>query len=336
MSPRYLGERIVIFIVTVVISMTVVFMVPRLAPGDPLGDIFVRMSRMGGSATSQALIEDYRQRFGLDESMSEQYVAYVRQLARGDLGYSITNFPTRVSDKVRAALPWTVGLLTLTTLISWLLGTLLGAAVGWAGERSRGLRGIMPIALVLYTTPYYILAIILIYLLAFRWSAFPLAGAYSPGAERELSLHFIGDVIRHGTLPALSIILVSLGWWILSMRSLIIAEQGQDYIVWAESKGLKPGRIFWAYAFRNALLPQATGLALSIGNIVSGALITEVIFGYPGLGFLIYNSIKQFDYPVIQGSVLLIVISVAAANFIIDMVYPLIDPRIRTGGSRSS
>lgn len=336
MSPRYLGERIVIFIVTVVISMTVVFMVPRLAPGDPLGDIFVRMSRMGGSATSQALIEDYRQRFGLDESMSEQYVAYVRQVARGDLGYSITNFPTRVSDKVRAALPWTVGLLTLTTLISWLLGTLLGAAVGWAGERSRGLRGIMPIALVLYTTPYYILAIILIYLLAFRWSAFPLAGAYSPGAERELSLHFIGDVIRHGTLPALSIILVSLGWWILSMRSLIIAEQGQDYIVWAESKGLKPGRIFWAYAFRNALLPQATGLALSIGNIVSGALITEVIFGYPGLGFLIYNSIKQFDYPVIQGSVLLIVISVAAANFIIDMVYPLIDPRIRTGGSRSS
>lgn len=336
MSGRYLGERIVIFVATVVISMTVVFMVPRLAPGDPLGDIFVRMSRMGGSATSQALIEDYRVRFGLDKSMAEQYLAYVKQLARGDLGYSITNFPTRVSDKVESALPWTVGLLTLTTLISWLLGTLLGAAVGWSGGRSRGLRGLVPIALLLYTTPYYILAIILTYLFAFQWRAFPLAGAYSPGANPQLSFDFVRDVVRHGTLPALSIILVSLGWWFLSMRSLIVAEQGQDYILWAEAKGLGTRRIFWAYGFRNALLPQTTGLALSFGNIVSGALITEVIYGYPGLGYLIYNSIKQFDYPVIQGSVLLIVVCTAAANLIIDMVYPLIDPRIRAGGSRST
>lgn len=336
MSGRYLGERVIIFIATVVISMTVVFMVPRLAPGDPLGDIFVRMSRMGGSATSQALIEEYRVRFGLDKSMPVQYWAYVRQLAQGDLGYSITNFPTRVSDKVTEALPWTIGLLTLTTLISWLLGTLLGAAVGWAGDRSRGLRSLVPIALVLYTTPYYILAIILTYILAFRWTAFPLAGAYSPGAKREFSLEFAGDVIMHGTLPALSIVLVSLGWWFLSMRSLIIAEQGEDYILWAEAKGLPRRRIFWAYAFRNALLPQATGLALSLGNIVGGALITEVIFGYPGLGYLIYNSIKQFDYPVIQGSVLLIVISVAAANLAIDLIYPLIDPRIRSGSSERS
>ncbi len=336
MSARYLGERFVIFVATVVISMTVVFLVPRLSPGDPLGDIFVRMSRMGGSASSQALIEDYKQRFGLDDSMAKQYVAYVKQLGRGDLGYSITNFPTRVSDKVKDALPWTIGLLTLTTLISWLLGTFLGAIVGWTGGRSKGLRGLVPIALVLYTTPYYILAIILTYLFAFQWTLFPLAGAYSPGAKRELSLEFAGDVIRHGTLPALSIILVSLGWWFLSMRSLIVSEQGEDYILWAEAKGLPSGRIFWAYAFRNALLPQATGLALSLGNIVGGALITEVIFGYPGLGYLIYNSIKQFDYPVIQGSVLLIVISVAAANLIIDLLYPLIDPRIRAGGSGRS
>jgi peptide/nickel transport system permease protein len=336
MSGRYLGERLIIFIATVVISMTVVFMVPRLAPGDPLGEIFVRMSRVGASASSQALIEEYRQRFGLDESMIKQYWAYVKQLAQGDLGYSITNFPTRVSDKVEAALPYTVGLLTLTTLLSWLLGTLLGAAVGWSGDRQRGLRGLVPMALLFYTTPYYILAIILIYVFAFRLELLPLAGAFSPGIERTFSLDFIWDVIKHGTLPALSIILSSLGWWILSMRSLIVAEQGQDYILWAEAKGLQRGRIFWAYAFRNALLPQATGLALSLGGIVSGALITEVIFGYPGLGFLIYNSIKQFDYPVIQGAVLLIILSVAAANLIIDLLYPLIDPRIRAGGSRST
>lgn len=336
MSGRYFGERIIIFVATIVISMTVVFLLPRLAPGDPLGELFVKMSQMGASASNEALIAEYRVKFGLDESMAQQYVSYVDQLAHGDLGYSITNFPTRVSDKVRAALPWTIGLLTLTTLISWLLGTLLGAAVGWAGDRRPGLRSLVPVALVLYTTPYYILAIILIYVLAFRWTAFPLGGAYSPGIEREFSVAFVEDVIRHGMLPALSIILVSLGWWILSMRSLIVAEQGQDYILWAEAKGLQPGRIFWAYAFRNALLPQATGLALSIGNIVSGALITEVIFGYPGLGYLIYNSIRNFDYPVIQGSILLVVIAVAAANLVIDMLYPLIDPRIRTGGSRST
>lgn len=336
MSGRYLGERIVIFIATVVISLTVVFAVPRLAPGDPLGAISVRMSQMGASASSQALLEEYRARFGLDQSMVRQYFAYIEQLLRGDLGYSITNFPTRVSDKVADALPWTIGLLALTTLISWTLGTLLGAAVGWAGDRNPGLRGLVPVALVLYVTPYYILAIILIYLFAFRWSVLPFAGAYSPGVERTLSWEFVGDVIRHGTLPALSIILVSLGWWILSMRSLIVAEQGQDYILWAEAKGLKPGRVFWAYGFRNALLPQATGLALSIGNIVSGALITEVIFAYPGLGYLIYNSIRNFDYPVIQGAVLLVVIATATANLVIDMLYPLIDPRIRAGGSGST
>ena len=336
MSASYLGQRLVIFAATIIISMSIVFLVPRLAPGDPLGDIFVRMARQGASATNQAMIDEYRLRFGLDESMAGQYWAYVRQLAHGDLGYSITNFPTRVSDKVQAALPWTIGLLTLTTLISWTIGTLLGAAVGWMGDRSRTLRGLVPIALLFYTTPYYILAIILIYIFGAQLAILPYFGAYSAGATRELSLGFAYDVVKHGTLPALSIILVSLGWWILSMRSLIVAEEGQDYILWAEAKGLKPGRIFWRYAFRNALLPQATGLALSLGSIVSGALITEALFGYPGIGFLIFNSIKQFDYPVIQGSVLLIILTVAGANLIIDLLYPLIDPRIRAGGSRSS
>jgi peptide/nickel transport system permease protein len=141
------------------------------------------------------------------------------------------------------------------------------------------------------------------------------------------------DVLRHAALPALSIVLVSLGWWFLSMRSLVVSVKGEDYITWAEAKGLPPGRIFWAYAFRNALLPQATGLALSLGQIVGGALITETIFAYPGLGFLIYNSIKSLDFPVIQGGILLIIISVAVANFLIDLAYPLIDPRIRYGSS---
>ena len=334
-SVGYLGERLVTFFATVVISVTVVFFAPRLVPGDPLGAIFNQLAGVGGtSGISEELAQDFRRRFGLDKSLGAQYVAYLGDLARGDLGYSIQNYPSRVSTLIWNAVPWTVGLLGITTLISWVLGSILGAVVGWSGGRSRFLQALVPFALVLYTTPYFILAILLIYLLSFYWPIFPLpGGGYSVGADPGWSWDFIADVIQHGALPALSIVLVSLGWWFLSMRSLIISEQGQDHILWAEAKGLPRRRIFWAYAFRNALLPQTTGLALSIGNIVGGALITEVIFAYPGLGYLVYNAIRQSDFPVVQGTVLLLVVSTAGANLILDLVNPLIDPRIRAARS---
>jgi peptide/nickel transport system permease protein len=216
------------------------------------------------------------------------------------------------------------------------LGSVLGGIVGWAGKRSPLLQALVPIALVLYTIPYYILAIVLVFLLAFYWPIFPLTGAYTIGTQLTLTPAFVLDIARHAVLPALSIVLVSLGWWFLSMRSLIVSIKGEDYITWAEAKGLPRKRIFWAYAFRNALLPQATGLALSLGHIVSGALVTETIFGYPGLGYLIFNSIKTLDFPVIQGSIMLIIVSVAVVNFILDLVYPLIDPRIRYGAAGRS
>jgi peptide/nickel transport system permease protein len=270
-------------------------------------------------------------RFGLDKSLPEQYFSYLRQLAQGDLGYSISSFPTRVGDLLGESLPWTIGLLLVTTVMSWVLGSVIGALVGWSGGRSKPLQALVPIALVLYTTPYYILAILLVFLLAYLWPIFPLAGAYTVGLRPELTPSFALDVIHHAMLPALSIILVSLGWWFLSMRSLIVSQRGEDYILWAEAKGLPRSRIFWAYAFRNALLPQVTGLALSLGNIVAGALITETIFGYPGIGWLVYNSIKGLDFPVIQGCILLVIVSVASANFLLDLAYPLIDPRIRHG-----
>lgn len=332
----YLAERVVIFVATIAISLTVVFFVPRLVPGDPLGAINLKLAQMGASMNSQAILEDYTRRFGLDKPLPEQYLSYLRELARGNLGYSIANFPTNVGDLLRDAIPWTVGLLLLTTLISWIVGSIIGGIVGWSGGRSPLLQALVPIALVLYTTPYYILAIVLVFLLAFTWPIFPLSGAYSPGVQPALSPGFAVDVLQHAALPALSIVLVSLGWWFLSMRSLIVSVKGEDYILWAEAKGLPRRRIFWAYAFRNALLPQATGLALSLGHIVGGALITETIFAYPGLGYLIYNSIKSLDFPVIQGSILLVIVSVAVANFLLDLAYPFIDPRIRYGaGGRS-
>jgi len=326
---RYLLERFVIFLATIIVSVTIVFFVPRLVPGDPLGAVFAKLAAVGGSLNAPELVEEYKRIFGLDKGLWEQYVCFLRELARGNLGYSISSFPSRVSDLLRSALPWTIGLLTLTTLLSWILGSLIGAVVGWKGGKSRLCQALVPAALVLYTIPYYILAIILVFLFAFYWPIFPLSGAYSVGSRPTLSLNFALDVLRHAVLPALSIILVSLGWWFLSMRSLITTLKGEDYILQAEAKGLSERRILWSYAFRNALLPQTTGLAISLGRIVGGALITEVIFAYPGIGWLIYNSIKSLDFPVIQGSILLIIFSVALANFVIDIAYPLIDPRIR-------
>jgi peptide/nickel transport system permease protein len=335
-SLGYIIERLVTFLATIAISVTIVFVAPRLVPGDPLGAFFIKLSSVGGTAGGQALVEEYNRRFGLDKSILDQYISYLGQLLRGNLGYSISAFPTRVSTLLWRSLPWTVGLLTVTTIISWLVGSFLGAIVGWSGDRSRFLRAFVPVALLLYTTPYYILAILLIFLLAFHWQIFPYSGAYSVGAHPEWTLSFAQDALKHSVLPALSIILVSLGWWFLSMRSLIIAEQGQDYILWAEAKGLTRRKIFWRYAFRNALLPQTTGLALSFGNILGGALVMEAIFAYPGVGWLIYNGIKTSDFTVIQGSTLLIIIWVAAVNFTVDMLYPFIDPRIRLGGTQRS
>ncbi len=326
---KYLAERFALFIATIVISVTVVFIVPRLVPGDPLGAVFLSLAQMGGSMNATELVAEYTRRFGLDKSLWEQYISFLAQLLQGNLGYSIASFPSEVADLLRNSLPWTIGLLTVTTLLSWVIGSLAGAVVGWRGSGSRFLQALVPLALILYATPYYILALLLIFLFAFHWPIFPLSGNYSVTMTPALTLPFIADVLHHAFLPALSIVLVSLGWWFLSMRSLIGALKGEDYILLAEAKGLPERRILWRYAFRNALLPQATGLALSLGHVVGGALITEVIFGYPGLGWLIYNSIKGLDYPVIQGSVLLIILSVAVANFIIDIAYPLIDPRIR-------
>lgn len=326
---RYLLERFIIFVATIVISVTIVFVVPRLVPGSPLSAVFSKLAAVGGSLNAPELIEEYNRRFGLDQSIWQQYVNYLRELARGNLGYSISSFPSQVSDLLRAAVPWTIGLLTVTTLISWVLGSLIGAVVGWRGKKSPFFQALVPVALVLYTTPYYILALLFVFVFAFHFRIFPLSGAYSVGLTPELSLDFARDVLHHSMLPALSIILVSLGWWFLSMRSLITSLKGEDYILNAEAKGLTGRRILWGYAFRNALLPQATGLALSFGHIVGGALITEVIFAYPGIGWLIYNAITGLDFPVIQGAVLLIIFSVASANFVIDIAYPLIDPRIR-------
>jgi len=329
---RYLAGRLALWAMTIFVSITLVFFLPRLVPGDPMTVLFGKLAAVAGRMGSNDLIDQYKHYFGLDQSLWVQYVSFLRGLVHGNLGYSIISFPSQVSDLLRSAIPWTIGLLTVTTLLSWALGSVMGAVVGWRGGKSPLFQALVPVALVLYTTPYYILALILVFVFAFLLPIFPLSGAYTVGQEPSFTPKFASDVLYHSMLPALSIILVSLGWWFLSMRSLITGQRGEDYIVLAQAKGLSDRRIMWQYAFRNALLPQVTGLALSLGQVVGGALITEVIFAYPGLGWLIFNSIRGLDFPVIQGSVLLLIVAVATVNLAIDLLYPLLDPRIRQTG----
>jgi len=326
---RYVSGRFIIFATTIFISITIVFVVPRLVPGDPLFAVTSKLAEMGGSRGSPELVEEYRKLFGLDQPVLTQYLYYLRELIRGNLGYSIANFPATVAELLMRSLPWTIGLLSVATVISWLIGTFIGAISGWGGKESKISKVLVPLALGLYTIPYYILAIILIFLFVYVWGIFPISGGYTPGFPIKFSLPFVLDVIKHSILPALSIILISLGWWFLSMRSMIVLLQGEDYILLAQAKGLSDRRILWRYAFRNALLPQVSGLAISLAHIVGGAIILEKIFAYPGVGWLLYNSITELDFPTIQGGVLVVIIALTAANFILDLIYPLIDPRIK-------
>ena len=328
---RYIARRTAMFAIVVVVAITINFLIPRLMPGDPLMVIMSRLSAVGARVGYGELVVEYKQRFGLDKPLSTQFVSYVGELLKGNLGYSIPYFPTTVSELIARALPWTLGLLGFSTIMSWLLGTFIGAVVGWRGGESKVGKILFPLALALYAIPYYLLAMILVFLFAYSLGIFPISGAYSIGTMPSLSFDFLLDAMWHSALPALSIIVVSLGWWFLSMRSMIMGLKGEDFVIMAEAKGLSKRRIMLKYAFRNALLPQVTGLALSLGSIVNGALLTEIVFAYPGLGWLLYDAILSLDYPLIQGIMLLIVLGVCVATYIMDIIYPLVDPRVKYG-----
>jgi len=333
MSPikRYILERVVMYLIVILLALSINFIIPRLIPGDPIGVIIGRLSYQGGRIGAEELVQEYKRMFGLDKDLPTQFILYLKELLRGNLGYSIQNFPTTVNELIARSLPWTLVLLSVTSLTSWFLGTLLGAIVGWRGEESKLGKVLAPLTLTLSTVPYYLLAIVLMFFLAYLLPIFPVSGGYSLAKVPNLSIDFLLDVMWHSVLPVLSILLSSLGWWFLSMRSMIMSVSREDFVLMAEAQGISDREIMWKYAFRNSLLPQITGLALSLGNIFGGALLTEVIFAYPGMGWLLYNAITTLDYTLIQGIILLIVISVCSATLLIDLIYPLVDPRIKYG-----
>jgi peptide/nickel transport system permease protein len=329
MTPRYLARRLLTFLLVVWVAASVNFLMPRLAPGDPIGAILEGLEAQGQVIPNSAeLIAAYRERFGLDDSLGVQYLRYLRGVATFDLGYSLSYFPATVWEIIGRALPWTLGLLLTTTLLSFAAATILGALFAWRGTPG-AVRALAWVLVTLGAIPYYLLAIILIFVFGYTFELFPTGGTARIGSlDQALSPERILDIVYHSTLPALSIILASVGGGILGTRGMMVTVLGEDYLLLAEAKGLPERRIFLQYALRNALLPQITALAISLGNVVSGAILVEVLFGYPGMGYVLVQAIRGADYTLVQGITFILVVAVAAAVLVIDLINPRIDPRI--------
>ena len=329
-TPKFVLRRVFLLVLIVWSAATLNFFIPKLTPRNPLREkLLAEAARTGYVPPGfEEMVQAYEVKFGLDRPLWQQYFTYIGDLTRGDLGYSIANYPKTVAELIGEALPWTIGLLIVTTIIAFTVGTLLGALMAW--PRAPGFfRYILPSLFVLGAIPAYVIALVLIYVIAFRMQLLPIGGGYGIGTIPSFSVPFMLEVLKHSILPALAIVLASAGGWAIGMRGMMVTVQGEDYMNFAEAKGLKDGRLFFRYGIRNALLPQVTGLALAFSFIVSGSVLVELVFGYPGIGSLLARSISNLDYFTIYGVVLVLIMTIGVAMFIMDMIYPLLDPRIR-------
>lgn len=329
---RYIAQKTVWYLVALVAAVGLNFLLPRLVPGNPVDVIVSNLSR-GGSVTSEQqkqVYESYVQEFGLDQSLWAQFLTYLGKVFTGDLGTSFAYYPASVNDLVGQALPWSIAVQLPAILIGWILGNVVGAIAAFRGGNWD--RSVFTSSLFLSAMPYYCLSILLLYGFAVVAGIFPVGGAYSLGLTPEFSLSFLWDAVSYYWLPFLSLVVVFIGGQAVGMRSMAIYELGGDYVNYARAMGIRDNKIT-QYIFRNAMLPQITGLALAIGTLVGGALITELVFSYPGVGTLLFNAISANDYPVIQAVTLIITVAVLVANFAVEIVYGIVDPRIRAAKS---
>jgi peptide/nickel transport system permease protein len=331
---KYLLRKVLWYTGALLAALVLNFLLPRLVPGSPVDAIIAQMTQGGGvqGEQLQAIHENFMREFGLNKPMWEQFLVYLQNLSHGDLGTSFGLYPAKVSGLVAAALPWSIAIQLPAVLIGWLVGNVIGALAAFKGGMMD--RGAFVSSLFLSSMPYYCLAIILLYVFAVAWPVLPAGRGYSFGVSPELTWTFFSDAVTHYWLPFLSLMLIFVGGQAVGMRSMAIYELGSDYVNYARGLGLPDGRVV-RYIFRNAMLPQLTGLALSIGGLVGGALITEIVFSYPGIGSLLFSAISQNDYPLIQAITLIIAVAVLLANFLVEVAYGFVDPRIRAATTGS-
>jgi peptide/nickel transport system permease protein len=327
----YAIRRFIAYLVTLWGALTLTFFFFRLIPGNPIGAYVqsLQQKQVYNAGASGDMVKYYKTVFGLDGNLFQQYMHYVQQIViKHDLGPSILSYPTSSQVLIMRSLPWTVGLLALSTLFSWILGLILGALIGWKRDKW-GSEFASNLCIALSHIPYYFVALILVFLLAYKLNWFPSTAAYNPAWDPAWDWGFIMSVIIHGTLPALSIMIIGVSSWMLSTRMLMVTILGEDYLTFAEAKGLKPRKILTRYALRNCYLPQITGLGITLGSIFNGNVLVEQLFAYPGIGNLFVMATQQLDYNTIQGIVSLAIFGVLTANLILDLCLPALDPRIK-------
>jgi peptide/nickel transport system permease protein len=321
---RVLSRRILFYALTALVAITVDFLIPRLMPGNPVEALLARLQ----SQVTTGTIKSLEAQFGLNtrEGLWGQYVHYLNNIVHGNLGISTGYYPSTVASVIRGGLPWTLALVGIATIISFVLGTALGVLVAW--RRGSWLDNMLPAMTFFQAAPYFFIAFLALDLFATRLGWFPTGQAYSLGTFPAWNLSYAGDVLSHAVLPALTIVVCSAAGWVVGMRNVMVTTMDEDYVLVAYAKGLARRRVVW-YAARNAILPSISGFSLAIGFVVSGALLTEIVFSYPGLGWILLQAVNNRDYPLLQGIFLIITFTVLAANLAADTMYVLLDPRTR-------
>jgi peptide/nickel transport system permease protein len=322
----YLVRRVAFYLVTAWAAITMNFFIPRMMPGNPVSIIISRMSQVG--PVTPAMRNALAIQFGISNApLWAQYGDYWNQLLHGQLGTSISNYPASVGQVIGQALPWTIGLIGSATVITAVVGTIIGALAAW--RRGSVLDGVLPVSAFLQALPFFWVGLLAIQYIGVDLKWFPVGGGYAQGMRTAFSSDLVASASYHAILPALVIVLTGISGWIVGQRNLMITTLDQDYILVAQAKGISPRRVLWMYAVRNAILPQFASFAVALGQLVGGALIVELVFNYPGIGDVLLNAVSNDDYPTMQGIFLIITLVVLAANFIVDMLYVLVDPRAR-------
>ena len=326
----YVGRRLAQFLLVVFIGINIAYLVTHASPIDPVEQSISAVTSFGNTAPDaiEQMRNSLRELYGLGGTPVQQYLTFWKRILSADFGPSLSAFPTPVGTLIGRALPWTAGLLAVSTLVAWVLGNLLGGLAGYY-RQSRGLKLLGVIAMGLHPIPYYILAMLLLILFGFIWPVLPISGGATMNLPQTMTVEFVGSVLQHAILPALSLILIGVGSWFLGMRSLVSNVLAEDYVVYAELAGVNSWRILTSYVMRNALVPQVTGLAMSLGGIFNGAVITEKVFGYPGLGSLLVDAVYAGDYGLVLGVTTISILGVSVGVLAIDLLYPLLDPRVK-------
>lgn len=324
---KYFSDKLVWFLITLVAAFILNFVLPRLMPGDPVAVITQRVVQgMTSQSGVQKVYEQYAELFGTNKPILEQFVIYIKNIAQGDFGLSFSQYPRPVADIIKSSIWWTVALQFPAIIVGWLVGNTLGALAAYLKKGFD--KVLMPVSIFISSLPAFGLAVILLALFGVKLDLFPTSGGYGFDMIPKFSWDFIWSVIVHYQLPFWSIVLITIGGQAIGMRSMAIYELNADYVRYSRFLGIKDRKTI-QYVFRNAMLPQVTGLALSIGTMIGGALVAEVIFSYPGLGSTILTAVMGQDYPLISATTLIIAIMTLSATFIIEIIYGLIDPRIK-------